>query len=70
MCKDKNEENLLMDTSLILNLYSSVINAFRSSHQDVVCKIAVLKLLQKWLTCTCVGVQLLRKLQVGDLQLY
>ena len=42
--KRKNKESFLLDTSIILNTYTSINNAFRSSHQGVLCKIAVLHL--------------------------
>lgn len=34
LCKSKNGENILMATSLILNGYTSITDAFRSSHYD------------------------------------
>ena len=45
--KRRYEESLLLDTSIILKTCSSINNASRSSHRDVLCKIAVLPLLSK-----------------------
>ena len=56
--KFKNEENLRIDNSIILNSYTSVrelINAFKGSHKDAFCKIVVLDLLSTMLKKTLVN---------------
>ena len=62
--KRRYEESLLLDTSIILNTCSSINNASRSSHRDVLCKIAVLPLLSKSLKNVVRTFMLLRALLV------
>ena len=55
-----------MDTSKILNTCISIINAFRCTQRDALCKIAVLYLPLKCLKNNCERVCFLVKLQVGS----
>ena len=51
MCKAKNEENISMASSIILN--TSITNAFRSSHRDRFCKIDISIDITRKLENTC-----------------